>query len=146
MTNSAIERLNSMLRGELAAIATYEQALDNLGTTEAAQPLRTIHRQHVQTADLLRQQIDKLGGIWDVSSGAWGAFAKAVQGAAKLLGNTTALSALKEGEEHGIKEYERALADQNLPAECMTLITSTLLPEARKHVATLEELMAGLVA
>ena len=73
MANLAIERLNSALRGELAAIETYEQALDKFGTTAAAQSLRGIHRDHVQSADLLRQQIEKLGGEWNHSSGAWGA-------------------------------------------------------------------------
>ena len=70
-----------------------------------------------------------------------GAFAKAVEGTAKLLGNAAALKALKEGEEHGLKDYEDALNDKNLPADCQALIRG-LIPRQRQHITTLDGLKA----
>jgi uncharacterized protein (TIGR02284 family) len=145
MATTATDRLNSLLRGELSATETYQQALDKLGETRGASELRRIHAEHRQAANTLRQHVHRHGGQPDKSSGAWGGFAKAVEGTAKLLGDDAALKALKEGEEHGIKEYEEALEEHALPADCETLIRSELLPQTREHVPVLDRLMAGLV-
>jgi uncharacterized protein (TIGR02284 family) len=145
MATATTERLNSLLRGELAATETYQQALDKLGDTKGASELRRLHAEHREAANTLRQHVHRHGGQPDKSSGAWGGFAKAVEGTAKLLGDDAALKALKEGEEHGIKEYEEALAEQDIPTDCQTLIRSELLPQTREHVPVLDRLMAGLV-
>jgi uncharacterized protein (TIGR02284 family) len=139
------DRLNSLLRGEIAATETYQQALDKLGETKGASELRRIHHEHVKAASTLRQHVHHHGGQPDKGSGAWGAFAKAVEGTAKILGNDAALKALKEGEEHGIKEYEDALQDKALPNDCQSLIRTELLPQTREHLPVLDRLMAGLV-
>jgi len=64
-----------------------------------------------------------------------------VEGAAKLFGNKAAIKALKEGEEHGIKEYEKALEDDELPPECKALIRTRLLPQTQAHIPVLDRLM-----
>ena len=51
----------------------------------------------------------------DEGSGAWGAFAKLVQGGADLLGDASAVSALEEGEDHGIKTYADAMKEVSQP-------------------------------
>jgi uncharacterized protein (TIGR02284 family) len=144
-TTTAADTLNSLLRGEISAVETYQQALAKLGDAKGADELRRVHQEHIDAANLLREHVHAHGGEPDKRFGAWRAFAKAVEGTAKLLGNDAALKALKEGEEHGIKEYEEALEDKNLPADCRTLIRSTLLPRARSHISVLDRLMAGLV-
>ncbi len=136
--------LNSLLRGELAATETYQQALPKLEGTPGYEELRHIHKEHREAANTLRQHVHKVEGRPDQGSGAWGAFAKAVEGTAKVFGVDAALKALKEGEEHGIKEYGEAL-DDGLPSECRNLIETTLLPQTRAHISTLDRLMAGLV-
>ena len=73
----------------------------------------------------------------------WGTFAKAVEGTAKLLGNTAALKALKEGEEHGLKDYEDAPQDKHLPADCQTLIRG-LMEKQREHIIVLDRLIAAV--
>jgi uncharacterized protein (TIGR02284 family) len=138
---ATIDTLNSLLRGELAATETYQQALAKVGETPEASGLRQIHIEHRTAANTLRQHVHHFGGKPDQGSGAWGAFAKAVEGAAKLFGNTAALKALKEGEEQGVQSYEAALQDEGLPAECQTLIRSQLLPQTRAHIAVLDGLM-----
>jgi uncharacterized protein (TIGR02284 family) len=133
--------LNSLLRGELAATETYQQAMEKVGDDPDAVSLGAIHREHRETANTFREHVHQFGGKPDQSSGAWGAFAKAVTGTAKLFGPTAALKALKEGEEQGISAYEKALGDSTWPAECRTLIT-TALSRCRAHVRELDRLMA----
>jgi uncharacterized protein (TIGR02284 family) len=146
-TTSALDTLNSLLRGEIAATETYQQALAKVGgDPNAPDPdapeLQRIHREHREAANTLRQHVRHYGGKPDQGSGVWGAFAKAVEGLAKIFGNTAALSALKDGEEHGVSSYEQALEDESLPAECKTLISGTLLPQTREHINTLDRLMS----
>ena len=141
ISTKAIDRLNELLRGELAATETYQQALAKVGDDPAAADLRQIHREHREAANTLRQHVHKVGGKPDQGSGAWGAFAKTIEGGAKLFGNTAAIKALKEGEETGICSYEKSLDSNELPAECQTLIRSQLLPQTRAHIPVLERAM-----
>lgn len=142
-TEASVTTLNSLLRGELAATETYQQALEKVGSDEGAAQLREIHHEHREAANTIRQHIHMKGGKPDQDSGVWGTFAKAVAGTAKLFGNAAAMKALKEGEEHGINDYEKALKDDALPAECQALIRTTLLPRCRTHVAALDRLMSA---
>lgn len=142
-TSNHIDTLNSLLRGEISATETYQQALSKVGNEPEAAQLQRIHKEHREAANTLRQHVHKLGGQPDQGSGAWGAFAKTVEGTAKLFGNTAAMKALKEGEEHGAKQYESALQDKDLPQECQTLIRGTLLPQQREHIRTLDQLMGS---
>lgn len=140
----ATDTLNSLLRGELAAAETYEQALENFDGEVGASELRRIHSEHLDAAKLLRGHILEHGGVPEESSGAWGAFASAVEGTAKLFGNTAALKALKEGEQSGISSYEDVLQhDESLPLDCKSLVSGKLLPKCRAHVPVLDRLMAA---
>ena len=141
-TDEQISTLNELLRGELAATETYQQAMAKVGSGPGAAELRQLHDEHREAANTLRQHVHSLGGKPDQGSGAWGNFAKAVEGVAKLLGNTAAFKALKEGEEHGLKSYEKALADDSLPEECKNLIRTELLPHTRAHIPVLDRLMS----
>ena len=109
------------------------------GRGVAAAPRRAPRRgQHAAAAGTHHE-----GGKPDQGSGAWGAWAKTVEGAAKIFGNAAAVKALKEGEEHGVKSYEDALNNPDLPAECQTLIRGTLLPQTRSHLPVLDRLMSA---
>lgn len=141
---NAIDVVNSLLRGELAATETYQQALDKVSAEPEAMRLREIHREHREAANELRICIRNHGAVPDHGSGAWGSFAKAVEGTAKVFGNAAALKALKEGEELGVNNYRQALDEQELPADCRTLITSRLLPQTQRHVATLDSLIEAI--
>src|SRR5262245_52104185 len=98
------DTLNNLLRGELSAVETYRQALGKVGNEPDAAELRLIASEHREAADMLRRHILSRGGDPPYSAGAWGAWAKAVEGTAKLFGNAAAIKVLKEGEEHGVKE------------------------------------------
>jgi len=145
MATAHTKTLNSLLRGEISAIETYQQALSKLGNSKGAPDLQRLHQEHIDAANTLRKHIHEHGEKPSARSGSWGAFAKLVEATAKSLGSTAALKALKEGEEHGIKQYEAAIKDKAFPEDCKTLIASHLLPQAREHVPVLDRLMGGLV-
>src|SRR5688572_29888707 len=105
MTKGA-DCVNSLLRGELAAADTYQQAIASVGQEQGNQELQRIHLEHCQAAAALQDQVRRCGCEPANSSGAWGTFAKAIEGTATLFGNVAALKALKEGEEQGIHDYE----------------------------------------
>src|SRR5205807_1273618 len=138
---ATIETLNSFLRGEISATETYQQALAKIGNDRGALELRQIHAEHREAANTWRQHIHDFGGKPDQGSGAWGAFAKTVEGTAKMFGNTAALKALKEGEEQGITQYEDGLDGGDLPEKCQTLIRTKFLPQTQAHIKTLDRLM-----
>ena len=141
-TEEQIDTLNQLLRGELAATETYQQAMAKVGSGPGATELRQLRDEHREASNTLRQHVHSHGGKPDQGSGAWGTFAKAIEGTAKVFGNTAALKALKEGEEHGLKSYEKALADECLPEECKNLIRTKLLPPTRAHIPVLDRLMS----
>ena len=143
-TATDLTALNSLLRGEMSAIETYRQGIEKLEDSGfGVEELRGLQRDHRDAADVLWHHIEQHGGKPSEGSGAWGAFAKAVEGTAKLLGNTAALKALKEGEEHGLKDYQSALEDKTLPADCQTLVRG-LLEKQSGHIATIDRLMASV--
>ncbi len=129
---------NELLRGELSAIETYTQAIEKFASNSGDGPLERIRSDHESSAASLRALIGELGDEPDTGSGAWGGFANAVEGAATLLGESPALMILQRGEEHGISEYEEALADENLDESVKELIRDELLPAQRNHLIELE--------
>jgi rubrerythrin len=138
--SSALDTLNELLRGEMAAIETYRQALEVAEEGEPAETLRALRLHHRDAADVLWHHVEAHGGQPSDGSGAWGAFAKAVEGTARLLGNRAALKALQQGEEHGLQKYEEALRN-GLPLDCEMLIRETLLPRQRQHLPVLGDLL-----
>jgi len=130
--------LNRLLRGEMSAVETYEQAMGKCEKEACAGDMRHMLEQHREAASLLRQHVAQHGEEPSKSSGPWGSFAQMVTGTAKLFGTASTFRALKQGEEHGISEYESALADDSLEPGCRDLINKTLLPRwpaVRAHMS-----------
>jgi hypothetical protein len=140
VTTTAVETLNGLLRGEMSAIETYRLGLEKVGDEPGAQELHGILRDHRDAADRLWHHIERHEGRPAESAGAWGGWAKLVQGTANLFGDAATLKALKEGEEHGLKDYEEALRDQTLPADSLELVRE-LMARQRQHIATLDRLI-----
>ncbi|MES2923125.1 MAG: DUF2383 domain-containing protein [Verrucomicrobiota bacterium] len=139
-TESCIAACNKLLRGELSAVETYEQALEKFSSSPESRILEQIMDDHEDSALILRDHLSDMGGTPDSDSGAWGSFAKAVEGTAKLFGESAALQALREGEEHGISEYEEALNDNEVMEEIKGAIRGTLLPRLLAHLEALDGL------
>jgi bacterioferritin (cytochrome b1) len=137
-----IDQLNSLLRGEISAAETYKLAIDRAAAEFPAQvrSLRAISQEHGEAAQALRECVTRAGGDADDSSGAWGIYVKTIEGVAKIFGDTIALKALKEGEEHGLRDYRDAL--DSLDPESRRLVAERLIPAQERHITTLDGLIA----
>jgi len=141
-----ITQLNSLLRGEISAAETYKQAIDKVadGTDHAGESklLREIQEEHGRAAQNIRERIRTLGGEAADSSGAWGVWAQTVQGTMSLFGGDMgALKALKEGEEHGLKDYEEALDD--VDGTSAQMISNQFIPAQQRHINLLDQLLSS---
>ena len=72
-------RLNALLRGEISAVETYDQAIAKAADERPldAATLRRIAQEHGRAAQKLRAAVVRAGGRPENSSGVWGAYAKA---------------------------------------------------------------------
>src|SRR4051812_13031923 len=142
-TDQSVNQLNSFLRGEISAAETYKMAIDRAGNSpdNAANVglLRGIQEEHGRASQALRDRIRELGGEASDSSGAWGAWAQFVEGTANLFGDAASLKALKEGEEHGLKDYVAGVDE--IDATSAELVTNQLIPAQQKHIDLLDTLI-----
>jgi uncharacterized protein (TIGR02284 family) len=142
-TGDAVRQLNSLLRGEISAAETYRMAIDKVNDKEDATAnvglLRSIQEEHGRAAQGIRDRIRELGGEASDSSGAWGAWAQTVQGTMNLFGDASALKSLKEGEEHGLKDYSEAVVDVDMTSQ--QLIQNQLIPAQQRHINLLDQLI-----
>jgi hypothetical protein len=147
-TDEAVRQLNSFLRGEISAAETYRMAIDKAGDSEKYATnvglLREVQEEHGRAAQAIRDRIRELGGEPSDSSGAWGAWAKFTQGTANLFGDAASLKSLKEGEEHGLKDYEEGIDD--IDATSAELVQNQLIPAQQRHVALLDQLINAVGA
>ena len=143
-TGESVRQLNSLLRGEISAAETYRMAIDKVADRNApnAGLLREIQEEHGRAAQGIRDRIRELGGEPSDSSGAWGAWAKTVQGTMNLFGDASALKSLKEGEEHGLKDYQEAVDDVD-PTSAQ-LIQNQLIPAQQRHINLLDQLVSSV--
>lgn len=137
-----IKACNELLRGELAAVETYTQAVDKFDSPQERGVLTDILRDHLHSVDVLREHVVAMGGDPSDSSGLWGNFTQAIENTAKLLGETPALAVLEAGEKHGIAEYEDALEREGVMFEIKENIREDLLPRLSEHIQMLKQLAA----
>jgi hypothetical protein len=139
-----IDTIDKLLQDEMSATETYQQALNKFredGQTAESENLMPIFEDHEEAVSTLKDQIRQMGATPSEDSGAWGSWAKIVQGGANLMGKQAALKALQEGERSGIEDYEEALQDPELPSEVRSLIENKLLPAQQSHIRILDRLM-----
>src|SRR5262245_47972713 len=139
-----IDALNALLRGEVAAVETYDQVIAKFDGQPQAVDLQRIRDEHTESASVLRERVRHFGGDPAEGSGVWGKLTAAITGTAKIFGPATALSTLKQGEEYGIGQYEKALGDPEIDTEDKDLIRSRLLPRSSNHVAELSRMIAAV--
>jgi hypothetical protein len=141
------DELNKLLKNELSAIETYQQALEKKDTDPehitAINELSAILDDHQRAASRIEVAIRQKGGEPVRTSGAWGTWSKIVMGTAQLFGDTAALKALKEGEESGLNDYESVLSDTDIPQDAKALV-SDLVATQRMHVQRLDSLMSRI--
>ena len=139
----SVDALNELLRGEVSAVETYRQALEKLNASPNRTQLDDCRRSHEQRVAKLRDQVARSGGQPAQGSGAWGAFARLVEGGAKVFGEGAAVAALEEGEDHGLKLYRNNM--DKLDVVSRQLVNSDLLPaqeQTHRTMSTLKKTMS----
>ena len=136
-----IHDLEKILRGEVAAVEAYRQVLENFRDYRHANDLRRIQFEHERAVDFWKDQLRMQEPIVEETSGPWGKIVETFVGAAKLLGDGATLRALKDGEEHGLKEYHELLEQDHLNEESVSFSKSVCLSLQRQHIFTLESLI-----
>jgi len=138
-TDKSVEALNGFLRGEISAVETYRQAIEKLSRSSTRGQLEDCQRSHELRVSKLRAQVARLGGEPAKGSGPWGAFARLVEGGAKTFGERSAVAALEEGEDHGLKLYRDDL--EKLDMTTRQFVESDLLPaqqQTHQYMSTLK--------
>jgi uncharacterized protein (TIGR02284 family) len=136
--------LHRLLRGELAAVESYEHALEDVGDHPARDLLASFLEDHRRAVSALSRYSAEAGDEPATSAGVWGAFARAVEKVASWVNDPTTLKALKEGEVHGEDEYRNALSENHLDAALRKVIEEELLPLQAEHVEELDLVIAHL--
>ncbi len=122
--DTVISNLNSLLRGELSAVETYNQAIVHLSAEPVADLIanRDCHSKRVV---VLKHNIAEHGGTPDATSGLWGSLTKLVEKGAALISAKTVIAALEEGEDRGLAQYRNP---GDLDPSSIQLIHKVLLP------------------
>ncbi len=141
-TQSTVDQLNSFLRGEISAVETYQLALSKLAEFPERATLEQCAASHRARVEVLSGEVARRGGTPAQGSGAWGAFAKAVEGTASTFGAKAAVAALEEGEDHGRDDYKRGLDE--LDGAARALLEKQVLPEQLRTHDTLSALKETL--
>jgi hypothetical protein len=97
-------QLDDLVRDELAAIKAYDAALADLKAGPEKTRLQAIRKDHDRAAAILSKYVRGNKELLEdtKSAGPWGTFATTWTKGAGLMGNRTAMKALRQGEEHGI--------------------------------------------
>lgn len=131
-----IGRLNALLRGELAAVNAYQEALrsaEGRYSVDAPGILR-FAAEHQRTVTALQGAVRELGGVPASEAGTWGAFT--------LLRDTATIRELLDGEEAGLRRFQEA--NGLLAGDAHDLVDLELIPRQRKHVAELSAIIGRL--
>lgn len=140
LPDSVIDRLNSLLRVELASVAGYQKALRTLkkkAVTDTDHILR-LASDHQRTVTALQGSVQARGGAPAVRADPWegsGAAALTAEGAPTRLEDKAFVSALLEVERRGLAEYEASLT--SLDDDARELVEFELIPRQQRHVAGL---------
>jgi hypothetical protein len=144
LPHDVIDRLNSLLRVELAAVAGYQKALRTLkkkAVGDSDQILR-LASDHQRTVTALQGSVQARGGAPVVAADPWegsGAAALTAEGALVRLENKEFVGALLEVERRGLAGYEAALT--SLDEDARELVELELIPRQRRHVAGLSAML-----
>lgn len=133
--------LNELIRGERSAVETYQQAFEKVKDDPRTADLQAVVSDHQQAIRLLSAKVQACGEKASTDSGTWGTWAQVIMGTAKLFGDRSAVTALMQGEEHGLQQYRDALKGETLDASSKSIIQNQLLPQQKAHIDTLERII-----
>jgi hypothetical protein len=124
-------KLEEWLLAELAAVETYDLALERITHLGMRHALHEISASHSRRVESLRNRLGVRGGDQEGGSGTWGAVARVLRIDAGLLGERVAIAALEAGEERGLVFY----TDEGMgacDAKTRRFVEADLLPEQQR--------------
>jgi len=133
----SIRTLNSFLRGEIAAVASYRLALAHVVDRRTEAELRACLASHERRVARLRRRITDLGGAPAEGPGLWAALAGSIasrEGASRegASRDAAAIAALEEGEDRGLERYLHDVG--KLDQDSRRIVGREILPEqVRTH-------------
>jgi hypothetical protein len=142
LSDPTLDTCEALYRGEIFAVETYNKAIYRFADSPHEDLLERIRATHERNANKLRWLILEHGGEPSAASVFWKGLAQTLEGAAIIALDYTVLKLLKEGEEHGVREYRDALADHDVSEETKEIVCKELLPPLIDHLV---ELRRGLV-
>ena len=141
LSRTGVDKVKALHRGELSAVATYEDVLKKNDTAAWRADFERMLADHKDASERLRTRLVTLGATPDTSAGLWGGWTDLLAKGAAAIGDAPARDTLKVGEKHGVSEYEEALRESTkLDSETAALVRDVLLPKAKDHVTTLDSL------
>jgi uncharacterized protein (TIGR02284 family) len=127
MNADELDSMNTLLKGELSAVESYDKALERVQRPNIAELLTQAKDSHAERVARLRDAIVSSGGEPIESPGAWGSFAKLVASTAASMGDSAIVAALEEGEDLGSNEYEWKIL--NIHGDNRKLVRDELFPK-----------------
>jgi len=143
-----INRLNSLLRGELAVVAGYQRVLRTLRreSVHDGEQVLGLASDHLRSVTALQGSVQARGGAPFVSADPWEDSDTALTAGDTpvRLENEVFVCALLEVERRGLADYEAILS--SLDEDGRELVELELIPRQRRHVAGLSALLLHLAA
>ncbi len=131
-----IDELNSLLRGELAAVNAWQLALRSAESRKIVDVPEILRfaAEHQRSVAALQVVVRQLGGVPESEPATEGPFA--------LSAETAAVRDLLDGERFALAVYEAA--DGTSHDDAHDLVTLELIPRQRRHVALLSDILLRL--
>ena len=141
-----LDKLNSLLRVELAAVAGYQKALRTLREKAVSDSdhILQLASDHQRTVTALQGSVHARGGAPLVAASAWEGCEAAALTNGDALESKEFVGALLAVERHGLAQYEAALSI--LDEDARELVELELIPRQRRHVTRLSEMLEKLAA
>ncbi len=139
MNSEAVEDLNALLKGELSAVETYNQALPKVENKEIAGVLSDCLASHEMRVGKLTDAIKEFGGTPESDTGVWGSWAKVLSGGASVFGDDATLAALEQEEDAQSSDYEWRL--MRMHGDHRSLVKEELFPEQQRFRSMLSQLL-----
>jgi uncharacterized protein (TIGR02284 family) len=139
-----IDKVEKLLKNELAAAETYHQALEKFeeeAQSNEINSLQPIYEEHTEAVSELQEKLQQLGATPATGSGLWGSWSEALMGGAKLIGKDAMLKALLAGEKSGLDDYQDAAEDPDVPSEVSDLIKSKFMNSQQENIRVLNRLL-----
>ncbi len=141
MKETEVDTLNSLLMGELSAVESYDKALEKVQDSRTVSILEQCRDSHRERVGKLRDAIMKSGGKPADSTSAWGRMAAVFTSSVGGLGDTAILSALEEGEDVGLNDYEWKLVSMH--GENRKLVKEELFPKQQATRKLMSKVLGG---